>query len=74
MNTNAPNLQVSVSGNTLSLGWPTNAGWTLLANSVSLTATNLWFPYPNSANLTNVNIPMDPAKTNVFFKMQYPYP
>jgi len=74
VNTNAPALQVSVSGSTLSLAWPTNAGWTLLTNSVSLTATNQWFSYPNSANLTNVNITIDPAKTNVFFKMQYPYP
>jgi autotransporter-associated beta strand protein len=74
VNTNAPQLQVSASGNTLSLAWPTNKGWTLLTNSVSLTVTNQWFPYPNSANLTNVNIPMDPTKTNVFFKMQYPYP
>lgn len=74
VNTNAPAIQVSVSGSTLSLAWPTNAGWTLLTNSVSLTAANQWFPYPNSANLTNVNITIDPAKTNVFFKMQYPYP
>jgi|GEM_PF-1450651 len=74
VNTNAPALQVSVSGGTLSLAWPTNAGWTLLTNSVSLTQTNQWFPYPNSANLTNVNITIDPTKTNVFFKMQYPYP
>ena len=74
VNTNAPSLQVSVSGSTLSLAWPTNAGWTLLTNSVGLTVTNQWFPYPNSANLTNVNITIDSTKTNVFFKMQYPYP
>ncbi|HZI32933.1 MAG TPA: autotransporter-associated beta strand repeat-containing protein, partial [Candidatus Binatia bacterium] len=29
VNTNPPQVQVSVSGNTLSLAWPTNAGWTL---------------------------------------------
>ena len=74
VNTNAPIVQVSVSGGVLSLAWPTNAGWTLLTNSVSLSQTNQWFPYPNSANLTNVNITIDPTKTNVFFKMQYPYP
>ncbi len=74
VNTNAPTVQVSVSGSTLSLAWPTNAGWTLLTNSVSLSQTNQWFPYPNSANLTNVNITIDPTKTNVFFKMVYPYP
>ena len=74
INTNAPRIQVSVTGNTLHLGWPTNAGWTLLTNSVNLAVTNQWFPYPNSANLTNVDITVDPVKTNVFFKMQYPYP
>lgn len=74
VNTNAPHVQVSVTGNTLHLAWPTNAGWTLLTNSVGLEASGQWFPYPNSANLTNVDITMDPAKKNVFFKMAYPYP
>jgi hypothetical protein len=74
VNTNPPQVQVSVAGNILSLGWPTNAGWTLLTNGVGLTAINQWFPYPNSANLTNVSITMDTSKTNVFFRMAYPYP
>jgi len=74
VNTNPPQLQATVNGNTLSLAWPTNAGWTLLTNSVGLTATNQWFPYPNSANLTNVNITVNPANNNVFFRMAYPYP
>ena len=69
VNTNPPNIQFSVTGgNTLNLAWPANSGWTLLTNSVALTATNQWFPYPNSANLTNVSIPMSPSKTNVFFQ------
>jgi autotransporter-associated beta strand protein len=72
VNTNPPKLQVSVTGNTLSLAWPTNAGWTLLTNSVGLAATNQWYPYPNSANLTNVSITLNPGKTNVFFRMVYP--
>ncbi|HEX9048546.1 MAG TPA: autotransporter-associated beta strand repeat-containing protein [Verrucomicrobiae bacterium] len=74
VNTNAPHLQVSVSGSMVHLAWPTNSGWTLLTNSVSLTATNQWFPYPNSANLTNVDVPVNPSTKNVFFKMAYPYP
>jgi hypothetical protein len=65
-------LQVSVSGNTLSLGWPTNGGWTLQTNSVSLTATNQWFPVSGSASLTNLNITINPAKPGVFFRMVYP--
>jgi autotransporter-associated beta strand protein len=74
VNPNPPKIQVSVTNNTLTLAWPTNAGWTLLTNSVGLTATNQWFPYPNSASLTNVSLPLNPAKTNVFFRMAYPYP
>ena len=74
VNTNAPQVQVSIASNVLSLAWPTNKGWTLLTNSAGLTAASQWFPYPNSANLTNVNITMDPSKTNVFFRMVYPYP
>lgn len=49
-----PNIQISVSGNTLSLAWPINSGLRLLANSVELTAANRWFPYLGSANMTNV--------------------
>ena len=71
VNTNPPVVQVSVSGSTLSLGWPTNLGWTLQTNSVGLTAANQWFSYPGSASLTNVTITINPAKTNVFFRMVY---
>jgi len=71
VNTNAPVMQASVSGSTLSLAWPTNLGWTLLTNSVGLTAANQWFAYPGSATITNVNITINPGKTNVFFRMVY---
>jgi autotransporter-associated beta strand protein len=74
VNANPPVMHVSVSGTTLSLAWPTNLGWTLLTNSVGLTATNQWFPYSGSASITNVNITINPGKTNVFFRMVYPYP
>lgn len=69
-----PHLQVVASGNMLSLGWPTNRGWILQTNSVSLTANSSWFPYPSdgSVGVTNVNIQMDPTKTNVFFRMLKP--
>lgn len=72
VNTNPPKLQVSVSGGILSLAWPTNLGWTLQTNSVGITASNQWFTYPGSATVTNVNITINPAKTNVFFRMVYP--
>ena len=71
VNTNPPTIQVSVSGNALKLAWPTNAGWTLLTNSVGLTAANQWFPYPGSTSFTNVSIVINPMKANVFFRMVY---
>jgi len=71
VNTNTPVMKVSVSGSTLSLAWPTNLGWTLQTNSVGLTATNQWFSYPGSETVTNVNITLNPTKTNVFFRMVY---
>jgi hypothetical protein len=64
-------MQVSVAGNTLSLGWPTNLGWTLQTNSVGLSAASQWHSYPGSATITNVNITINPANTNVFFRMVY---
>jgi autotransporter-associated beta strand protein len=72
VNTNAPVVQVSVSGSTLSLGWPTNLGWTLQTNSVGLAANSQWFPVAGSASVTNASITINPAKTNVFFRLVYP--
>lgn len=72
VNTNAPVMQVSVSGNTLSLAWPTNLGWTLQTNSVGLSSSSSWFPVAGSASVTNMNITINPAQTNVFFRMVYP--
>ena len=67
----SPTLQVSVSGSSLTLGWPTNLGWTLQTNSVGLASAGQWFPYPGSAALTNVNLTINPANSNVFFRMVY---
>ena len=69
VNTNRPVLNASASGNTLNFGWPGNLGWTLQTNSVSLLSNTLWFTYPGSATVTNVSIPINPAKTNVFFPL-----
>jgi hypothetical protein len=39
---------------------------------VGLTATNQWFQYPGSTIVTNVAININPAKTNVYYRMAYP--
>jgi len=69
INPNPPTMQVNMSGNTLSLGWPTNLGWILQTNSTGLAAANQWFSYPGSSTLTNVNITVNPAVANVYFRM-----
>jgi len=71
VNTNPPVLQVSVTGSTLNLAWPTNRYWTLLTNSVGLASPNSWFPYPGSSTFTNVSIPINQSIPNVFFQMVY---
>lgn len=74
INTNPPQMQVSVSGSNLTLAWPTNAGWILQSNSVGLASSGSWFNYPanGSVTVTNVTVSMDPSKTNVFFRMLKP--
>lgn len=61
-----------VSGATLSLAWPTNGGWILQTNAASVAQSNQWFAYPGSTSLTNINLTIDPAKTNVFFRLVHP--
>jgi len=73
VNPNPTNLTFSVSSNTLKLFWPADhLGWTLQTNSVGLTTTNQWFTYPGSDSVTNVTININPAKTNVYYRMAYP--
>jgi len=67
-----PRLQFALSGNNLSLGWPTNLGWILQTNAVGLLSPASWFAYPGSTTITNVNITVDPRKANVFFRMLHP--
>jgi fibronectin-binding autotransporter adhesin len=70
--TNPTNIIVSVSGGNLNLSWPADhLGWTLQTNSVGLAAANMWFAYPGSTSLTNVTIPMDRTRANVFYRLTH---
>jgi autotransporter-associated beta strand protein len=73
INPNPGPIQITSGGGVLGLGWPTNGGWILQSNSVSLTASNFWFAYPNSTNMTNVSIQIDPTQTNVFYRLLRPF-
>ena len=74
INPNPPVLGVSVSANVMTLGWPTNAGWILQSNSVGLASSSAWFNYPanGAVDVTNINITINPATKNVFFRMLKP--
>jgi autotransporter-associated beta strand protein len=70
---NPTNITFSVSGNTLTLNWPLSyQGWLLQSNSIDLANTNDWFLVPGSASTTQEIITMNPAKTNVFYRMKHP--
>lgn len=71
--TNPTNITFAVSGNNLSLTWPgDHLGWELQSNAVSLTTTSAWFVVPNSTTVTNVSMPVDASKTNVFYRLHLP--
>ena len=67
------NMTFSVSGGSLTLGWPTNyIGWLLQSNSVNLAVTNYWFTVPGSASTNREVITLDPTKPQVFYRMVHP--
>jgi len=71
--TDRTNLSFAISGNTLTLSWPPNyLGWTVQSNIVSLVATNNWFPIANSGSTTQLVITVNPARSNVFYRMRLP--
>jgi len=72
VNTNSTNIISTISGNTLTLQWPADhIGWFLQSNSVSLADTNFWFNVPGSDTTNLVNIILNPAQPNVFYRMKY---
>jgi fibronectin-binding autotransporter adhesin len=74
VNTNRPIIGCAVSGNTLTLSWPTNAGWTLevQTNSSSTGLSTNWVAVPNSQNVTSTNITINPTNGSVFYRMVLP--
>ena len=70
--TTPTNISFAISGTNLTLSWPANyLTWSLQSNSVSITSTN-WFAVPGSASATTFNVPVNPARTNVFFRLRAP--
>ena len=76
LNAGAPNVQAVVTGSTLTLGWPTNLGWILQAQTnlgtVGLTPMTNWYDIAGSATVTNKAITIDPTQPAVFYRMRNP--
>jgi hypothetical protein len=74
--TYATNLSYGLAGNVFSISWPaTHAGWTLRTNASSLADLSAWYECPAGSGSRNTNAfsaTIDPAKTNVFYRLSYP--
>jgi hypothetical protein len=66
-------VSVASGSQTLNFSWaPDHATWQIYSNSVGLGASASWFPVPGSASVTNLSIPIDATKPNVFYQLRYP--
>ncbi|MSR65789.1 MAG: hypothetical protein EXS24_00240 [Pedosphaera sp.] len=74
-NTTPTNITSSVSGNNLTLSWPSDhTGWRLQAqtNSVNTGISNNWFDVAGSSTTNLLILPVDLTKGTVFYRMIYP--
>lgn len=65
----------SLSGSTLTLGWPADhIGWILQVqtNSLSTGLANNWVTVPGSTNVTGVSVNIDANSGSVFYRLVYP--
>lgn len=68
-----PSITTVLSGNIAYFSWPSNyVGYRLESNSVSLTAGGSWFTVAGSASTNQAALPVNAARSNVFFRLAYP--
>jgi hypothetical protein len=73
INPNPTNITTTVSGNQITLSWPSShIGWLLQSNSVSLANTGAWATVAGSGSTNQFTYSIDSTKTNVFFRMLKP--
>lgn len=75
VNPTPTNLTSSVSGNNLSLSWPSDhTGWRLQSqtNSINFGLRTNWVDVAGSTTTNQVTIPLNPANGSVFYRMVYP--
>lgn len=67
------NLTFSVNGSALTLAWPeSHLGWFAQSNAVSVAAPGEWYDIAGSENGTNLNIIINPALPQVFYRLRQP--
>jgi len=70
-----PTMTNSVSGNTITLTWPSSyQGWILQlqTNSINTGLSNNWVDVPDSAASTSATVPINPANPTVFIRLRSP--
>ena len=77
VNTTPTNILTSVSGNVLTLSWPTDhIGWRLQTqtNSIAsgLNPSGTWFDVVGATSVSTLNFTINPAAGTVFYRMIYP--
>ncbi len=71
--TTPTNISYTLNGTALSLTWPgSHLGWYAQSNSVSVADPNAWYDIPNSQLATNLDITINPALNNVFYRLRQP--
>lgn len=70
INPNPTNIVFSVSGNQLTLSWPSDhTGWTLQSQT-NIASTN-WLDVPASASTNQVVFPINTTNTSMFYRLRY---
>ena len=75
VNTTPTNIVSVVSGNQLTLSWPTDhTGWKLQSqtNDLSTGISGTWFDVAGSTATNEMTFTIDPANPTVFYRMMYP--
>ena len=69
VSTNSPNINPSISGNQLTISWPSDhTGWILQSN-VNLSNPAGWIDVPGTGTNSQFIITIDPANPDVFFRL-----
>lgn len=67
------NMMLSVSGNTISLTWPsTHLGWILQSQTNSGISPTGWFDVANTSTVTNFPATLDATHPTIFFRLRHP--